>query len=142
MCVFAQSLDANRLGWIVSDAGEILLRFLVRDISFPLISSHNPETELSDSVDKRLENSKALFGNRDRIVVIEAIARRADDAVNATDLSLELGMLNSRVRAQLLALSEVGLLGHTPPGPGKRWYVRRKSSFWKACLDLIDSWEE
>jgi DNA-binding IclR family transcriptional regulator len=82
-----------------------------------------------------------LFGNRDRIEVILAIDRSEDGCVNATDLAEETGLINSRVRAQLIALAEADLLD---PGPSdqdrKRWYVRRQSPFWSACRDLNGSW--
>jgi hypothetical protein len=86
------------------------------------------------------EKSKALFGNRDRAEVAQAIAQSPDGIVNATDLSLELGMLNSRVRTQLLALVEAELLDPGLQEAGKRWYVRRESSFWTTLSDLIDAW--
>jgi len=81
-----------------------------------------------------------LFGNSDRLTVAVAIARHPERAVNATDLSFELGMINSQVRAQLVALCKVGLLEQGAPGPGKRWYMRRECSFWQTCLDLFDEW--
>jgi hypothetical protein len=86
--------------------------------------------------------SKALFGNRDRLEVAVAIAKSEDGVVNATDLSFELGMVNSRVRAQLLAFAEVGLLvlGTTPAENGKRWYVRQQSSFWATCIEMTSTW--
>jgi DNA-binding IclR family transcriptional regulator len=84
------------------------------------------------------EKSKALFGNRDRLEVLAAIARSQDAAVNATDLALELGILNPRVRTQLIALAEAGLLAPAPTEDVKRWYVKRESPFWGGCLDLLD----
>lgn len=60
--------------------------------------------------------------------------------VNATDLALELGMPNNRVRAQLLAFAETGLLVPGPPGPGKHWYIRQESDFWGTCRGLLETW--
>lgn len=44
--------------------------------------------------------SKLLLGNQDRLEVGEAIARSEDGLVNATDLGLELGIAQPRVRNQ------------------------------------------
>jgi hypothetical protein len=86
-------------------------------------------------------NSKTLLGNRDRIDVAVAIALSEHGAVNATDLADELGLVNSRVRTQLLAFAEVELLSEIPPaGELKRWYLRQDSPFWQACLDLYLEW--
>lgn len=88
------------------------------------------------------DNSKRLFGNRDRLEVAAAIAGSVDPAVNATDLSADLGMVNSRVRAQLIVLSQVRLLDEVPytTDLSKRWYLRRDSPFWDACVDLLNHW--
>src|SRR4029077_12471137 len=88
--------------------------------------------------------SKALFGNQDRIDVVLAIGRSDGGVVNATDLADETGLINSRVRAQLLALVDAELLREIPPtgGDRKRWYVRQSSPFWRACLDLYNKWTE
>jgi hypothetical protein len=85
-------------------------------------------------------NSKRLFGNFDFLAVAVAIASSEDGIVNATDLSWELQVANPRVRSQLVALAEVGLLATEPPSGGKRWYVRQDSSFWKTCLELNERW--
>lgn len=86
--------------------------------------------------------SKALFGNRDRLDVAIAVARSHDSAVNATDLAKETGLINTRVRAQLLAFAEADLLSEIQPAGGelKRWYRRNDNPFWQACLDLHDAW--
>jgi hypothetical protein len=82
-----------------------------------------------------------LFGNQDRVEVAVAIAANEDGAVNATDLAIETGLINTRVRAQLRALADVGLLAEVPAaGELKRWYVRQDSTFWQICLDLYDEW--
>lgn len=83
--------------------------------------------------------SKALFGNRDRLDVAVAIARSKDNAVNATDLSIDLGVFNNRVRNQLVALADAGLLQAMPTGGDrKRWYLRRQVPFWDACVHLYE----
>jgi hypothetical protein len=86
------------------------------------------------------ERSKALFGNSDRLQVAVAVHQSEDGVVNATDLADDLGIVNNRIRAQLLALAEAGLLDPEPVGSGKRWYVRRASDFWALCQRLIEDW--
>jgi predicted ArsR family transcriptional regulator len=84
--------------------------------------------------------SKVLFGSGDRLEVALAIATSPDGVVNATDLSWELHIANNRVRAQLVALTELGLLTPGPADDRKKWYVRRPSSFWQTCVDLHEAW--
>jgi len=85
--------------------------------------------------------SKAMFGNLDRLEVAVAIALSEDGLVNATDLSWELRIANNRVRAQLLALAELGLLRPSPGDTaGKRHYLRLENPLWQTCLDLYRDW--
>lgn len=89
------------------------------------------------------QRSKALFGNLDRLEVAVAVARNEDELVNATDLVSTLdGLQNNRVRAQLIALKDAGLLELAPQlGDGRRvQYIRQPSTFWDACLDLYELW--
>lgn len=86
--------------------------------------------------------SKLLFGNMDRMAVAIAIAESPDGAVNATDLTWQLQLANNRVRAQLVAFAEVGLLeAHLHDGDKKRWYTRVKSPFWATCQALVQDWQ-
>lgn len=85
--------------------------------------------------------SKLLFGNQDRLEVGVAVARSEDGLVNATDLGLELGIAQPRVRNQLVALEKAGLLDRMPrSGDVKQWFLRRESPFWDACLVLYKDW--
>jgi hypothetical protein len=84
--------------------------------------------------------SRALFGNLDRLEVMAAIAASVDGVVNATDLQWQLQIANNRVRAQLVALTELGLLQQVPTEARKRYYVRIDSPFWPTCLDLYAQW--
>jgi len=74
------------------------------------------------------------------VQVADAIRRSEDGAVNATDLATELGLPNTRVRAQLLAFAEAGLLTPHLKGPGKHWYLRMPSPYWTACSNLMETW--
>jgi hypothetical protein len=88
------------------------------------------------------ERSKFLLGNSDRLEVAAAVARSEDDAVNATDLVQVLdGLPNNRIRAQLVALAQAGLLDAMPrDGHGRIWYVRKPTKFWDACVELEERW--
>lgn len=84
--------------------------------------------------------SKLLLGNLDRLEVGVAIALSPDGLVNATDLQAELGLAQSRVRSQLVTMTNAGLLVALPRAGFKRWYERQESTFWRSCLDLYEEW--
>lgn len=85
--------------------------------------------------------SKLLLGNQDRLEVGVAVARSEDGMVNATDLGLELGIAQPRVRNQLIALEKAGLLARMPrSGDVKQWFRRGDSRFWSVCLVLYEDW--
>jgi hypothetical protein len=102
--------------------------------SKPLLPLRNPE--FRESVRAR---SKAVLGNKDRAEVGAAIGLDSHGLVNATDLSLELNLPNSRVRAQLLALAEGGYLEPAPSLSGRKAFERRPSTFWETCIELIET---
>jgi DNA-binding transcriptional ArsR family regulator len=85
--------------------------------------------------------SKLLLGNQDRLEVGVAVARSKDGLVNATDLGLELGLAQPRVRNQLVVLEKAGLLDRMlKSGDLKQWFQRRESHYWEACLELYREW--
>ncbi len=85
--------------------------------------------------------SKLLLGNQDRLEVGVAVARSEDGVVNATELALELGIAQPRVRNQLVALEKAGLLDRMPKsGDVKQWFLRCESPFWDVCLVLYEDW--
>lgn len=84
--------------------------------------------------------SKLVLGNKDRLEVCAAIAESEDGLVNATDLQAEIGIAQSRIRNQLVALAEGDLLIAHPRDAGKQWYQRRDSAFWPACIALYEDW--
>jgi hypothetical protein len=102
---------------------------------FQIAQSLSPESPPLEQVRRK---SKILFGNSDRVQVADAIHRSEDGAVNATDLASELDLPNPRVRAQLLAFAEAGLLTPHVKGPGKHWYLRAPSMYWAACHALME----
>lgn len=101
----------------------------------------SPASLDSETRDHLRARSKVLLGNKDRLDVAVTVALAEDKAVNATDLAAELQLVNSRVRTQLLAFAEAGLLIETPAVEGlKRWYMRKDSPFWRGCVDLYLEW--
>lgn len=107
-----------------------------------LVSGTPPISSLAGKADLReriRESSKLLLGNRDRAEVGAAIGASEDGLVNATDLALQLGLPNTRVRAQLIAFAEAGYLVRLPPTPpGKNYFKRTETRFWDACAELIE----
>ena len=89
-------------------------------------------------VKKRVRyRSKAVLGNKDRAEVGAAVGLHPDGVVNATDLALELGLPNTRVRAQLLALVDGGYLETVPSLSEKKMYERLPAKLWDACIELV-----
>jgi|ERR1700722_19136389 len=87
------------------------------------------------------KRSKALFGNRDRLEVMAAIAASRDGLVCAADLERSVGLANNRVRAQLIALYEAGLLQAMPRSRDRiQWYQRQPSRLWQAAVDVYTEW--
>jgi len=68
-----------------------------------------------------------------------AVALSPDGLVNASDLQWEIDIVQSRIRNQLVSLSQAGLMSSSQVG-GKRWYKRLDSPIWKASLDLYENW--
>lgn len=97
---------------------------------------------LSPAQKERLRDlSKIVFGNKDRLEVAVAVARSPDGVVNATDLHEEIGLAQSRVRNQLVAMAEARLLVVASSSTDvKRWYRREDSPFWQLCCSLYDEW--
>jgi hypothetical protein len=82
------------------------------------------------------KRSKTLFGSIDRLEVAVAIALSDDGVVNATDLHWDLRLAVNRVRAQILALADSGMLTESIAGEnGKRMFVRVSGGFWDFCLE-------
>jgi hypothetical protein len=102
----------------------------------PIKSSDESE---EDPIELLRNCSKALFGNKNRLEVAVAIAE-SDGLVNATDLHEELRLAHPRVRSQLVALAEVGLLADAPMKDVKKWYLRQESPFWGTCRHLAHEW--
>jgi hypothetical protein len=99
---------------------------------------HTTRLELAEDMRRR---SKALFGNRDRLVVIAAVSH-SDGIVCAADLERRTELANNRVRAQLIALTDAGLLAQDRREPRDRtqWYRRIPSPLWAACAALYEDW--
>lgn len=99
-----------------------------------------PVTALSAGQRAKLRRrSKFLFGNQDRLEVLVAVALSPDGLVNASDLQWEIDIVQNRIRNQLIALSQAGLMSSSQIA-GKRWYKRLDSPIWIASLELYENW--
>ena len=84
----------------------------------------------------RRKISKTIFGNADRLDVALHIAS-AESATYATGISDVLGIPPNRVRAQLIAFAEAGVLEALPRGGAIGvFYMRNNEKFWAALRDL------
>lgn len=91
---------------------------------------------------KLRERSKKVFGNADRIEVAAAIARSSSGFVNGQELHEELGISPPRVRTQLLALCDGGLLRTIPRAGLKQYYERVDDDdpFWTLVEQVAAKW--
>ncbi len=83
--------------------------------------------------------SKLLFGNADRLEVADAVAR-SSGVVHAQELSNELAISPPRVRAQLLAFVDAGLLVPLPRHGNVQNYERIDDVFWPTVRAVVSEW--
>jgi DNA-binding transcriptional ArsR family regulator len=89
---------------------------------------------------KRLRHrSKKLFGNADRLEVAYAIAA-SSGLVHAQELSDRLGISPPRVRTQLLAHVDAGLMTALPVVEQIKNYERVDDPYWRQIQQLVDAW--
>jgi DNA-binding transcriptional ArsR family regulator len=94
----------------------------------------------ADGTRSRLrDRSKRVLGNADRLEVAAAVAR-ADGFVHAQGLATELGITAPRVRAQLLAFTDAGLMELVPRDGQIVYYHRLDDPFWEAAGALHAAW--
>lgn len=90
---------------------------------------------------RRRRLSKLLLGNADRLDVAAAVARSSAGVVHAQELGRALDLTPSRVRAQLLAMVDAGVLT-LPPRVGRTVdYEREEAPFWDAIRLLDKAWD-
>jgi DNA-binding transcriptional ArsR family regulator len=100
-----------------------------------------PTARSADGTRRRLrDRSKRLLGNADRLEVAAAVARASGQLVHAQGLANELGITAPRVRAQLLAFTEAGLLELLPKNGQIVYYQRHDDPFWDAARALHAAW--
>lgn len=85
------------------------------------------------------ERSKRLFGNADRLEVANAVAE-SSGLVHAQELSDQLDISPPRVRAQLLAFVEAGVLQSLPKSGLVQNYERIDDPFWSSIQALMRGW--
>jgi DNA-binding transcriptional ArsR family regulator len=84
--------------------------------------------------------SKRVLGNADRLEVAAAVARDASGVVHAQELANALGISPPRVRSQLLAFTEAGLMQTLPRHGQIVQYQRVEDPFWETALSLYEAW--
>lgn len=81
------------------------------------------------------ERSKLLFGNRHRLRIGDCIASRT--LLTAREIASELHLADSVVRAELLRLTEAGLLVSLPSVQKERFYETVADPFWAYCREEV-----
>jgi DNA-binding transcriptional ArsR family regulator len=93
----------------------------------------------SDSRARLRQRSKRLFGNADRLEVALAVAE-SSGLVHAQELADRLGISPPRVRAQLLAFVDAGVMQTLPRSGLLQNYERLDDPFWAFVGELIRTW--
>jgi hypothetical protein len=81
------------------------------------------------------ERSKLLFGNRHRLRIGDCVARR--NLLTAREVAAELRLADSVVRAELLRLSDAGLLVPLPSVQKERFFEQVPDPFWAYCREEV-----
>jgi hypothetical protein len=84
--------------------------------------------------------SKVLFGNADRLEVAIAVARSSSGVVHAKELANELNIDAPRVRTQLRAFVEAGVMVLLPRHGQTVDYERRPDPFWAGVETIVTEW--
>src|SRR6202035_4987631 len=85
------------------------------------------------------DRSKRVFGNADRLEVAYAIAR-SSGVVHGQELHIQTSISPPRVRTQLLAFKEAGLLRELPLERQVKNYERLDDPYWEAIAALVEAW--
>jgi DNA-binding transcriptional ArsR family regulator len=85
--------------------------------------------------------SKRLFGNADRLEVALAVAE-STGLVHAQELADQLGISPPRVRAQLLAFVDAGVMTVLPRSGLIQNYERLDDPFWSFVSEVMRSWHQ
>ncbi len=85
--------------------------------------------------------SKRLFGNSDRLEVAHAVGV-SSGLVHAQELADQLGMSPTRVRTQLLAFVDAGVMRTLPRSGLVQNYERIDDPFWGFVHRLVVAWQD
>jgi hypothetical protein len=85
--------------------------------------------------------SKALFGNRHQLEIACAVANDDSGVFTATTLSTRTGVPHNLVGPILTKFERAGAITLAPvvPGTSSKFYLRKDSNFWTACLSVLGS---
>ncbi|HYV15246.1 MAG TPA: hypothetical protein VE972_04435 [Conexibacter sp.] len=86
------------------------------------------------------KRSKVVYGNADRLEVAYAVMQSSSRVVHAQELAQTLGITASRVRAQLLALVDAGLMVMLPRTGQTQDYERLDDPFWDSVSAIVERW--
>jgi len=84
------------------------------------------------------DRSKRLYGNADRLQVAYAVAE-SPGVVHAQELAEALSISPPRVRAQLLAFVEAGVMRALPRNGHIQNYERLHDPFWESTVLLLEA---
>jgi Fe2+ or Zn2+ uptake regulation protein len=85
------------------------------------------------------ERSKKLFGNADRLQVAFAVAE-SSGVVHAQEIADRLSISPPRVRTQLLAFVDSGVMQTLPRNGHTQNYERIQDPFWDMVTQLLEAW--
>jgi DNA-binding transcriptional ArsR family regulator len=81
------------------------------------------------------DRSKLLFGNRHRLRIGDCLASKT--LVTAREVASQLHLADSVVRAELLRLSDAGLLHALPSVQKERFFETVVDPFWDYCREEV-----
>lgn len=99
---------------------------------------HAPSTRTRTLAQLR-NRSKRLYGNADRLQVAYAVAT-SSGLVHAQELADALSISPPRVRTQLLAFVNAGVMALLPRSGHVQNYERIDDPFWSATVSFVEAW--
>lgn len=98
-----------------------------------------PSTKPTRTLTQLRNRSKRLYGNADRLQVAYAVAT-SSGLVHAQELADVLSISPPRVRTQLLAFVNAGVMTLLPRSGHVQNYERVDDPFWSATVSLLEAW--
>lgn len=99
----------------------------------------SPSSSATQRKQEVRHRSKRLLGNSDRLEVAAAVARSCG-LVHAQELADQLRISPPRVRTQLLAFVDAGIMVALPRHGLTQNYERLDDAYWGMLSALLDAW--